>query len=78
MTKKPERNEELVSDEATAEASRDEASPDEAMAERSSGVATADDEPPPFGGSWRVLYAAVLVNLVFLIVLFYIFTKAFA
>lgn len=35
------------------------------------------DEPPPFGGSWRVLYAAVLLNLAVLIALFYIFTKAF-
>lgn len=35
------------------------------------------DESPPFGGSWRVLYAMVLINLAVSIVLFYIFTKAF-
>ncbi len=35
------------------------------------------DEPPPFGGSWARLYALVLGNLVLLIVLFYLFTKAF-
>ncbi len=36
-----------------------------------------EDEPPPFGGSWAKLYALVLINLSVLIVLFYIFTKAF-
>lgn len=36
------------------------------------------EEPPPFGGSWRVLYSIVLVNLALLIVLFYVFTKAFS
>lgn len=36
------------------------------------------EEPPPFGGSWARLYALVLGNLVLLIVLFYVFTKAFA
>ena len=35
------------------------------------------EEPPPFGVSWRTLYAAVLVNLAALVVLFYIFTRAF-
>jgi hypothetical protein len=35
------------------------------------------EEPPPFGGSWATLYAAVLVNLAALITLFYIFTRAF-
>ena len=33
--------------------------------------------PPPVGGSWRVLYAAVLVNLAVLVLLFYLFTRAF-
>lgn len=37
----------------------------------------AGEEPPPIGGSWRVLYAIVLVNLLLLILLFYAFTKAF-
>ncbi|MCA1633361.1 MAG: hypothetical protein LC802_06465 [Acidobacteria bacterium] len=36
------------------------------------------DEAPPFGRSWTMLYAVVLVNLAVLIVLFYIFTRAFA
>jgi hypothetical protein len=37
-----------------------------------------DEEPPPIGGSWRVLYAAVVINLALLILLFYAFTKAFS
>lgn len=36
------------------------------------------EAPPPFGGSWRVLYAAVLLNLAVLVVLFYLFTRAFS
>jgi hypothetical protein len=35
------------------------------------------EEPPPFGGSWRALYAAVLINLALLVVLFQLFTRAF-
>lgn len=35
------------------------------------------EEPPPFGGSWRSLYAVVLLTLAALIVLFYLFTRAF-
>ena len=35
------------------------------------------DEPPPVGGSWKTLYAAVLLNLALLVVLFYLFTSAF-
>jgi hypothetical protein len=34
-------------------------------------------EPPPFGGSWRRLYAAVLINLAVLVVLFHLFTRYF-
>ena len=37
----------------------------------------ATEGPPPVGGSWRVLYAAVLINLAVLVVLFYLFTRAF-
>jgi hypothetical protein len=37
-----------------------------------------EEEPPPFGRSWTVLYAIVLLNLALLILLFYIFTKAFS
>jgi hypothetical protein len=36
------------------------------------------EEPPPFGGSWTVLYALVLLNLLALILLFYAFTRAFS
>jgi hypothetical protein len=36
-----------------------------------------EEEPPPFGASWRNLYAAVLVNLAALVALFYLFTRAF-
>lgn len=35
------------------------------------------NESPPFGGSWAVLYAAVLLNLALLVLLFYLFTRAF-
>jgi hypothetical protein len=37
-----------------------------------------NDEQPPFGRSWTTLYAVVLVNLAVLVVLFYLFTRAFA
>ena len=37
----------------------------------------ARDERPPFGGSWRTLYAIVLLNLALLVVLFHLFTRAF-
>ncbi|MDH4036182.1 MAG: hypothetical protein OEY32_11140 [Candidatus Krumholzibacteria bacterium] len=36
------------------------------------------EERPPIGGSWRVLYAVVIGNLVLLIILFYVFTRAFS
>ncbi len=36
-----------------------------------------DQEKPPILSSWKRLYTVVLLNLVLLIVLFYIFTKAF-
>ena len=36
------------------------------------------EEPPPFLGSWPRVYAAVLGWLLFLIVLFYIFARAFS
>ncbi len=39
---------------------------------------TTRDEPPPFGRSWRALYAAVLINLALLIALFYLFTRYFS
>ena len=40
-------------------------------------AARVTEEPPPFGGSWRVLYAAVLAWLAVQVVLFYLFTRAF-
>jgi len=36
-----------------------------------------DQEKPPILSSWKRLYAVVLLNLALLIVLFYLFTKAF-
>jgi hypothetical protein len=41
------------------------------------GGARPTDEAPPLGGSWAALYAAVLLNLCVLVVLFYLFTRAF-
>jgi hypothetical protein len=35
------------------------------------------DERPPFGGSWRLWYAAVLVNLALLIALFAWLTRIY-
>jgi len=37
-----------------------------------------DEDAPPVGGSWKLLYATVLINLAVLVVLFYLFTRAFA
>ncbi|HEX3558162.1 MAG TPA: hypothetical protein VHU19_03100 [Pyrinomonadaceae bacterium] len=34
-------------------------------------------EEPPVGGSWATLYAVVLASLALLVVLFYLFTRAF-
>lgn len=36
------------------------------------------DEPPPFLGTWRRVYVAVLVYLGLLILGFYLFTRAYA
>jgi len=36
------------------------------------------DEPPPFLGTWPRVYAAVLIYLATLIVLFYCFTRFFS
>ncbi len=36
------------------------------------------DELPPLLNTWRKMYAAVLVNLLVLIILFYVFTRYFA
>jgi hypothetical protein len=37
----------------------------------------AGEEPPPFGRSWKTIYAAVLINLAVLTALFYLFTRYF-
>jgi hypothetical protein len=39
---------------------------------------TPADEPPPFLGTWKRVYAAVLLYLALLIAVFYLFTRAFA
>jgi hypothetical protein len=36
------------------------------------------DEPPPFGGSWGRLYAAVLTTLALLVVAFAFITRHFS
>ena len=37
-----------------------------------------EDEPPPFLGSWRRVYTAVLIYLACVIAAFYTFTRIFA
>jgi hypothetical protein len=37
-----------------------------------------DNEPPPFLGSWRRVYIAVLIYLACVIVAFYIFTRFYS
>ncbi len=34
------------------------------------------DDPPPFLGTWRRVYIAILIYLVLLILAFYAFTRA--
>ena len=36
------------------------------------------DEPPPFLGTWRRVYTAVIIYLAILIALCYAFTRAFS
>jgi hypothetical protein len=38
----------------------------------------ADDERPPFFGSWSALYAVVLVYLALLITFLYIFSRSYS
>lgn len=47
-------------------------------AQLSSEEMEASDEQPPFGQSWTPLYVVVLINLVVLIILFHLFTRAFS
>jgi hypothetical protein len=35
------------------------------------------DEPPPFLGTWGRVYTAVLIYLAAIIVVFYLFTRAY-
>ena len=35
------------------------------------------DEPPPFLGTWNRVYAAILAYLAAVIVVFYLFTRAY-
>jgi len=37
-----------------------------------------DGEPPPFLGSWRRVYTAILIYLACVIVAFYIFTRVYS
>ena len=37
-----------------------------------------NEAPPPIGGTWPRLYAAVIITLVVLVALFYAFTRAFS
>lgn len=36
-----------------------------------------DDDKPPFGGGWNVLYAIVLLNLAAFVAVCYFFTKTY-
>ena len=36
------------------------------------------EPPPPIGRTWNRLYAAVIITLALLVVVFYAFTKAFS
>jgi hypothetical protein len=38
---------------------------------------TGPEAPPPIGGTWRRLYAAVILFLVLQIAVYWIFTRAF-
>jgi len=40
-------------------------------------MARLDEDKPPFLGTWKRLYAAVVGYLFFLILLFYAFTRAY-
>jgi len=40
-------------------------------------IIEADESAPPILGSWNKVYALVFGNLIFLILLFYFFTKVF-
>ena len=35
------------------------------------------DDPPPFLGTWKRVYVAILIYLAVIIALFYVFTRAY-
>jgi hypothetical protein len=35
------------------------------------------DEPPPFLGTWKRVYTAIVVYLVLIVAVFYLFTRAY-
>jgi hypothetical protein len=37
-----------------------------------------EDEPPPFLGTWRRVYTAILIYLACVIAAFYVFTRIFS
>jgi len=51
--------------------------PDESPMDQDTSTTEAQEEKPPILESWRRLYGVVLLELGVLIVLFYLFTKAF-
>ena len=59
------------------ESQRSEAARDEESRATNDERRRATNEAPPFGRSWAVLCGAVLLNLALLVVLFYLFTRAF-
>lgn len=52
--------------------------PQNEITEKQKGGEAANGEKPPLFSSWNQLYGLVLLNLIVLIVLFYIFTVTFS
>ncbi len=48
------------------------------MSAEKQGPAGTEEDPPPFGRSWNVLYAGVLLALALVILLSWLFTRAFS
>jgi hypothetical protein len=47
------------------------------MNKDSKNIVENEDSPPPFFKNWSTAYGIVFLNLVVLVLLFYLFTKAF-